>query len=421
MGRKPTSQTNLDPYLKWLGIPLHRRPPTYFDLLGLPKSVTDRESIEIAARKQKSVVTSFRGGEHEEWAARLTYELEEATVCLLDPTLRQRYRRRLSRASKQGRLYSQNAPTKKSLPAYLYRQVVGEEAGIAREFAGVISVIVACFLIAFLSSSLFPWSRIKEDQSLDLRDGDPEQVAVQPGIEKGNDRPVDVQLAGLNQKEKSQRTGKNGGANKKVTAVQKPWKDLLSSVNLNSDVFAGNWRRTGEGLSADPNNYHHAALKLPAQEGSYEFECEFEITYHERYPGVAFSIPLGETRGQFSFWAPDWLQIKHVRDGSGSTRGTFSPAKKHMGFSSFTDGTPINFSRRKRVRLNFKVDVEETKTQVTVAINGSQVGDWKGGKQDIWEPNDDLNLFEGRSKSGIIIATAYKTVAEFHYAKIRPR
>ncbi|QDU80468.1 WD domain, G-beta repeat [Polystyrenella longa] len=182
----PFNRSNLDPYSVWLGIPAHKRPPTYFDLLHLSPKVNDRETIKLAAKRQKSVVDSFRGSEHEEWAARISYEINEATVCLLDPTLRRSYRNRLRNAARKGKLYSANV--KESIPAYIYRQIVGEESGITREFAGVMLVLTTAILVTLVVSFLLPWGSLPEI-ARERRGVHVDDVAAQPPKDVGEKAP----------------------------------------------------------------------------------------------------------------------------------------------------------------------------------------------------------------------------------------
>ena len=52
---------DFDPYRKWLGIPPHKRPPTYYDLLAIGLNEDDHEVIHTAAEQRRASVEKHRG------------------------------------------------------------------------------------------------------------------------------------------------------------------------------------------------------------------------------------------------------------------------------------------------------------------------------------------------------------------------
>lgn len=54
------SPDEFDPYHRWLGIPPKKRPPTHYDLLGLPLDEDDDEVIRAAAERQRSFLKRFQ-------------------------------------------------------------------------------------------------------------------------------------------------------------------------------------------------------------------------------------------------------------------------------------------------------------------------------------------------------------------------
>lgn len=87
-----------DPYSEWLGIPPSRRPPTYYDLLGLPTDETDERRIHEAAQDRYDHIRKYTygpAGPERDQANRVLVELSEALHCLSDPKRRQEYDRRL--------------------------------------------------------------------------------------------------------------------------------------------------------------------------------------------------------------------------------------------------------------------------------------------------------------------------------------
>jgi hypothetical protein len=88
-----------DPYLHWLAIPAHFRPPSHYDLLGVPVFEARPDVIAASAEHRLLVLGPYFAGPYAAWAARLKAEVENARTCLLngqskavyDLWLRQRY------------------------------------------------------------------------------------------------------------------------------------------------------------------------------------------------------------------------------------------------------------------------------------------------------------------------------------------
>ncbi len=87
---------SFDPYCDWLGIPPDRRPPTYYDLLGLPEGETDEKRIrEAAAERYERVREYTLAGPLAEHANRILEEISRALDCLIHPGQREEYLRGL--------------------------------------------------------------------------------------------------------------------------------------------------------------------------------------------------------------------------------------------------------------------------------------------------------------------------------------
>jgi hypothetical protein len=80
-----------DPYRKWLGIPEHLRPPTHYQLLGIPPDERDLDVIEAAVLRQSAFVRNFQAGAYAEEATRILNEIAAARLCLIDPKKRAKY------------------------------------------------------------------------------------------------------------------------------------------------------------------------------------------------------------------------------------------------------------------------------------------------------------------------------------------
>lgn len=88
--------TQFDPYREWLQIAGTRRPPTHYELLGLPAFESDGDRVRQAALDRTVLVRRFQTGRHSDVAIRLLGELSQALVCLTDPRQKQEYDRRLA-------------------------------------------------------------------------------------------------------------------------------------------------------------------------------------------------------------------------------------------------------------------------------------------------------------------------------------
>lgn len=81
----------LDPYREWLGISDERRPPTLYQLLGLPPGTSDPRLIEAAVARQLAKVQSHIAGSYSKDAWRIIDEITLAKTTLLDPAKRAGY------------------------------------------------------------------------------------------------------------------------------------------------------------------------------------------------------------------------------------------------------------------------------------------------------------------------------------------
>jgi hypothetical protein len=82
---------DFDPYETWLGIPADRRPPTYYDLLGLASDESNPETIEQAALRRMRKVRLHQIGPHSDLSQEVLDELGRARLILKDPHRRADY------------------------------------------------------------------------------------------------------------------------------------------------------------------------------------------------------------------------------------------------------------------------------------------------------------------------------------------
>ncbi len=88
-----------DPYHQWLDIPSGRRPPTYYQLLGIAADESDAEAIKEAALRRTAHVCAFQTGPQAEACTRLLNELAQARATLLNPSARAAYDAQLTEAA----------------------------------------------------------------------------------------------------------------------------------------------------------------------------------------------------------------------------------------------------------------------------------------------------------------------------------
>ncbi|MBN2023972.1 MAG: WD40 repeat domain-containing protein [Pirellulales bacterium] len=95
---------SFDPYHQWLGIPSAEQPPDHYRLLGVARFEANVEVIRSAADRQTVHLNTFRGGPRGALAKRLLDEVQAARLCLLDPTRKAAYDRRLPGPCAEGAL-----------------------------------------------------------------------------------------------------------------------------------------------------------------------------------------------------------------------------------------------------------------------------------------------------------------------------
>ena len=80
-----------DPYLEWLHIPVERRPPSHYELLGLAPGPVDPVRLEAAIMERMAVVRKYHAGARGDEAVRLCDELTRAYGCLNDAANKRDY------------------------------------------------------------------------------------------------------------------------------------------------------------------------------------------------------------------------------------------------------------------------------------------------------------------------------------------
>jgi hypothetical protein len=83
--------SQFDPYRAWLQIPPDRRPPSYYDLLGVAEDESDPRRIEEAATERLARVRARALGDWGEHVTPLLNEISQALDCLSRPASRNAY------------------------------------------------------------------------------------------------------------------------------------------------------------------------------------------------------------------------------------------------------------------------------------------------------------------------------------------
>ena len=168
-----------DPYHVWLGIPKGMRPPTHYQLLRIPSGEKADEVIEAATERQSEYVRKCRVGEYTKLADRILYEIEEAKLCLLNPRLRKEYDEKLAEGKPK--------PAKKRvLPPP--SKVVGEGNEIVRSYFGIVSILLAAFIIMAVATFMLPWKRVIFSKSKD--EAEVANVPAPPAVAQPGALPV---------------------------------------------------------------------------------------------------------------------------------------------------------------------------------------------------------------------------------------
>ena len=94
---EPGPPAEFDAYYKWLGISPGEQPPNHYRLLGVNLFESDAEVIANAADARMAHVKTFQTGRHSAISQRILNEVASAKVCLLNPSRKSEYDRRLRR------------------------------------------------------------------------------------------------------------------------------------------------------------------------------------------------------------------------------------------------------------------------------------------------------------------------------------
>ncbi len=162
MSRQEPSDS-FNPYHMWLGIPQQKCPPTFYELLGISLNEDDRFVIESAAERQRSHVEQYLGTKWNQFANQIISQIDEAEITLSSPDLRREYDRsvNLFKKRRKNRQIDPIATPGALMPGGT--RSVGEGSGLAREYAGIVSVLAIAFIGMAASSFFLPWKKLLPD------------------------------------------------------------------------------------------------------------------------------------------------------------------------------------------------------------------------------------------------------------------
>src|SRR5579863_4461374 len=171
---------DFDPYHKWLGIPLNKRPPTYYQILGISPSETDSETITAAADRHESFIKQFRGGPLASHVSTILFQVEQARMTLLDRAAREKYDHSLKIARKRRR---RNLFGTEEIPAVATgSNSIGEDSGLAGQFFGIMALVAGGMLAIYLLAVYVPWRALKNDPQAAQVDSAPDQPLAETQV-----------------------------------------------------------------------------------------------------------------------------------------------------------------------------------------------------------------------------------------------
>lgn len=293
-----------DPYHKWLGVPPNEQPPHYYRLLGLQIFEPDPDVIASAADRTMAHIRTFQTGPHRVQSQQILNELSTARVALLAPDKKAAYdaqlRSRMVPTTTTEAVWPTQslwepddsiAPTTRSparhgasaaksgkgAAAKTTKASGKTKRGPARNRAPLLVAVGACAiipLVLLLLSAMRPSAsetaqtednakaqkKVPAKSTLDpTRPASPlppKNVSPPPAVEppKPSGNPVDNPPSAAKP------------AAWKVPAIEGtgPSVDLLSLINLASDVVAGNWTKQSGALVSSIEDRHSRVL-LPGK------------------------------------------------------------------------------------------------------------------------------------------------------------
>jgi hypothetical protein len=180
---------SFDPYRKWLGIPDNRRPPNFYELLGITVGERDADVIRSAIDQRRMYVRSKLGEGQDSHVKAILGLIEEATSTLLVPEFKHGYDRQLGIHLKKG-----GSRRSYVLPSWMESRVVrvyGGGSGIVGDLLGIVTILLAAFgLMAWWSFRLH--DRTTEELQVQISEPIVPAQPAEPVAPKIADKPAPV-------------------------------------------------------------------------------------------------------------------------------------------------------------------------------------------------------------------------------------
>ncbi len=284
-----------DPYRKWLGIQPKDQPPNHYRLLGVDLFEDDLDVIEGAADRLMNFVRQYQSGEHAGDAARILNELAAARLCLLKPTTKAAYDKKLRQAEAasvptvestfadlpftDADLPSVRSPRKKST-AKSKLQGPSSQLLIAGGIGAVVCLILVIFLMSGRRDRLVEKSTEPKPAS-SAKPVAPDQVPATPDstakVDPSPSHPYAWVPTAL------------------VTDPIGEPIDLLKLVDLNRDVNAGKWDQTKTALIGD----RHSRLYLPTRLPD-DYQLKLTVRRMEGIDTLKIGFMMGGRQGMLA-------------------------------------------------------------------------------------------------------------------------
>lgn len=414
MPRQTADDEDFDPYHKWLGIPKDQRPPTLYQILGISPNEEDDEAIEAAAARQKLFIQEFQKGPRGRTATSILFQIEEAKVTLLNPTMRDAYDQRLGIRRDYRRTYKGTSAGASDFGSG--SNSVAESGGFLKDYAKFVLVLTAAFLVMAISSFYLPWSKLAGGRretgvERDRNTAQIQQANQQKPVEQKIETPKQV----ANVEEKKTAAPKPSTAKK----AEVSWIDLIDESTINKVRSHGDWRFSNGVLSLKGNPRFSAVHYPILLADNYELDVEFNRLGDG---GTPLSLPVGHSRIRLVFY-DDWIEISRVHNernrhtgglvegGEGITIttngirvGRYHFSREEYGVGKFPDGFPIRIPSGTHMNANILVSIDGKNADVAISLNGKLALSWNGELKNLSECKEG-DFYEGQSRQGLVVGT----------------
>ncbi|HCS50286.1 hypothetical protein [Rubinisphaera sp.] len=232
---------DFEPFYKLLGIPADQQPPDYYQLLGISLDEDDLDVIRTASRQRRALIRSHDQLGRLSDTNGFLYQLQEAELILSDPVSRKEYDQRADLIRLKKQTLSEDPLIIHSKIEPPPAEIVGEETGIWRMFAGICVLLIVVFsFLAWLNSGIV-WN--KSQPAFASRDGESDESSSQT-----SENSID----------------KSGNAT--TTEMIEGGIDLLPLIELPENVVQAQWEFRDQlliGNSSANSSQNYSLVKIP--------------------------------------------------------------------------------------------------------------------------------------------------------------